>query len=396
MSTFRDGLRAGLTAVTPRGAGRTLEASTLLGPTELSRPEPELGSPWADSSNLESMVWLDLVGNLDAVPVTRSIAMGVPAVARARGMVCNTLARLDLFAVNEATGDELPRDSEAAQFLRQPDPEQPRYVMLTWTVDDLVFHGVSWWLVLTRYASGKPRAARRILPGGVELPKRSGDAPKVYGKPVRAADLLRIDGPHEGILNFASSTVRAAAALESSAARFARNPVPAVELHQTDDYPTTKAERAELVGDWARARAGENGGVAWTSHNIEAKVHGAPAEHLLTAGRNASAVDAARVVGTPADSVDASVEHASMTYQNSEGRLRVLIDFGLAAYGEAITARLAMDDVSAHGTVPRFRYDQITAATDAAEGTPPPAAPTAPAASTPAGPSAPPQEGEPA
>lgn len=393
VSSFLDGLRAPLNrlGVTTSPGPRTVEASALLGPTDLARPTPELASPWSDSSQLEAMVWYDIVGDLDAIPLTRAAAMAVPAVARARGMVCNTIARLDLFAVAEATGTELPRDSEAAQFLRNPDPEQPRFIQLTWTVDDLVFSGVSWWLVLARYASsGKPRVARRILPGGVELPKRSGDSPKVYGKPVQASDLIRIDGPHEGILNFGAATLRAASSLERSASRFARNPVPAVELHQTDDYPTTPAERAELVGDWAKARAGENGGVAWTSHNIEAKVHGAPAEHLLTAGRNAAAVDAARIVGTPADAVDASLEHASMTYQNSETRLRVLIDFGLAAYAEAITARLGMDDVLVRGTVPRFRFDQITAATDATDGTPPPpSSADGPVASTPAGSSVP-------
>jgi hypothetical protein len=386
VSSFLDGLRDGLRTVTGSTgtAPRTLEASALLGPTDANRPTPELGSPWADSSNLEPMVWMDLVGNLESVPVSRAAAMAVPAIARARGMVCNTLGRLDLFPVDRRTGDELPLDSDTARFLECPDPEQPRFITITWTVDDLVFVGVSWWLVLARYATGKPRAARRILPGFVELPKRSGDWPKVYGKPVDPRDLIRIDGPHEGILNYASTTVRAASALEASAARFAKNPVPAVELHQTDDFPMTPADKLELVDAWAKARAGANGGVAYTSHNIEAKIHGAPAEHLLTSGRNAAAIDAARVVGTPADSVDASVEHASMTYQTSEGRNRVLIDYGLAAYAEAITARLGMDDVTPRGQVPRFRFDQITAATDAAEGTPPPPSPaegTPPAAS---------------
>lgn len=387
VSSFLDGLRDGLRTVTGStdASPRTLEASALLGPLDNTIPTPELGSPWADSSNLEPMVWMDLVGNLESIPVSRAAAMAVPAIARARGMVANTLGRLDLFPEDTRSGLELGADSDSARFLECPDPEQPRFITITWTVDDLVFSGVSWWLVLARYATGKPRAARRILPGFVELPKRVGDRPKVYGKPVDAADLIRIDGPHEGILNFASGTVRAASALESSAARFAKNPVPAVELHQTDDFPMTPTDKTELVTAWAAARAGANGGVAYTSHNIEAKIHGAPAENLLTHGRNAAAIDAARVVGTPADSVDASVEHASMTYQTSEGRNRVLIDYGLAAYAEAIVARLGMDDVTPRGTRPRFRFDQITAATDAAEGTPPPPSPgaNAPAASVP-------------
>ncbi len=356
---------------------RTVEASALLGPTD---PAPELGSPWADSSHLQNIVFQELVGDLSTVPITRATAMAVPAIARARGVVCTTLGRLDLFA-EDLSGTELA-GSETARFLDCPDPEQNRFVMITWTVDDLVFHGVSWWLILARYAAenaftkGRPRAARRILPGGVTVDKLG--RVEVYGKPASRSDLIRIDGPHEGILSHGAPSVRASAGLEASAARFAKNPVPAIELHQTDDYPFGPEEQDALVAKWAAARAGANGGVAYTNRSIETKVHGLPAEHLLTKGRNTAAIDSARLVGTPADSIDASVEHASMTYQTSEGRNRVLIDYGLAAYGAAITFRLSMPDVSPRGVRVAFRYDQITAATDAAEGTPPPAAPSAP------------------
>lgn len=370
--SIRDGIRDGIRTLTgstgpsASGPARTVEASALLGPTE---PAPELGSPWADSGQLSTILFQELVGDLDSVPVTRATAMAVPAIARARGMVCNTLARLDLFAADARTGVELP-DVNAARFLDCPDPEQNRFVLITWTADDLIFYGVSWWLILARFADGKPRAARRILPGGVAIDKLGRIT--VYGKPADRGDLIRIDGPHEGILTFGGPSLRAAAALEKSSARFSTNPVPAIELHQTDDYPMSDPEIDKLISRWAAARNGANGGVAYTTRNIDAKVHGAPAEHLLTKGRNAAAIDGARLVGTPADSVDASVEHASMTYQTSEGRNRVLIDYGLAAYGAAITARLSMPDVTPRGQAAEFRYDQITAATDAAEGTPAP------------------------
>lgn len=355
----------------------TLESAALTGPVT---PSAEIASPWTAPDWLQTVVWGDVFGQDSNAPLTRADAMAVPAVARARTVVCSTLGRLPLLVVDGEGPDaqEVP-STDYGRFLAQPDPTQSRYIQVLWTVDDLVFHGVSWWLVLDRYAAssafqkGYPRSARRILPGNVVF--GDGGQVKVYGKPVDPADLIRIDGPHEGILNYAAGAVRTAARLERSAAKFADNPVPAVELHQTDDYKMSPTEKADLIGGWVKARKGENGGVAFTTRNIEAKMHGAPAEHLLMSGRNAAAIDAARVVGTPADTVDASVEHASMTYNTAEGRLRVLLDFGLVAYGAAITARLSMPDISPRGQFAAFAYDQITQATDASLGTPAPSAP---------------------
>jgi hypothetical protein len=366
----------GVRAAAPPAVPLTLESSALSGPVT---PAPEIASPWTAPDWLQTVVWGDLFGQGKG-PLTRSEAMAIPAVARSRGVVCTTLGRLPLVVVDGEgpTAQEVP-GTDLGRFLAQPDPQQARFIQVLWTVDDLVFHGVSWWLVTDRYAApssfqrGYPRHARRILPGHVE--PADGGTWKVYGKPVAAHDLIRIDGPHEGILNYAAESVRVAARLERAAAKFADNPVPAVELHQETDYVMSPQEKIDMVQSWVDARKGLNGGVAWTNRHVKAIMHGAPAEHLLTGGRNAAAVDMARVVGTPADTVDASVEHASMTYNNSEGRLRVLLDFGLAAYGAAITARLSMPDIGPRGQFAAFAYDQITAATDASLGTPAPPAP---------------------
>lgn len=375
----------GLRAAAPAAAPLTLESSALMGPVT---PDAEIASPWTSPDWLQTVVWGDVFGQTPDAPMTRSQAMAVPAIARARTVVTSTLGRLPIVVVDSEGADatEVP-GTDLGKFLAQPDPGQPRFIQVLWTVDDLIFHGVSWWLVTSRYAApnafqrGYPRAARRILPGHVVI--GDGGQVKVYGKPVDQADLIRIDGPHEGILNYAAGAVRMAARLEAAAAKFADNPVPAVELHQTDDYVMSPAEKTELIQGWITARKGGNGGVAFTTKNIDARMHGAPAEHLLMSGRNAAAIDAARVVGTPADTVDASVEHASMTYNTAEGRLRVLLDFGLVAYGAAITSRLSMSDVSPRGQFAAFAYDQITAVTDASVGTPAPAAP-APTQETPA------------
>lgn len=351
MSTLR-GLTDALRFIPPGTPRATeLQAELLSGPTGVV-PAPVIQSPWTVGDHLGTVVWSDLFGVQDWLPLTRAEAMAVPAVARARNIVCTTLGRLPLLV--ERDGAEV---APVPMVIRQPDPAQPRYVQLVWTIDDLIFSGVSWGLILSRLATGHPQHLRRIHPGGVE---QEGNRFKVYGEYVDPANLVRIDGPHEGILNYASRTLRVARSLENSAKRFADNPVPAVELHQTDDVEMSEPKINALIASWVAARRGENGGVAYTSRNIDAKIHGQPAEHLLTHGRNAAAVDAARVVGVPADAVDAAPEESSMTYANVESRNRTLIDYGMAAYAAAVEARLSMDDILPAGSTVRWDYSTIT------------------------------------
>lgn len=332
-------------------------------------PELELASPWVDSAALSPVTVLsELYGNSTLIPPTRSEAMSVPAIARARNVVCSTLARLELVGAPRA-GSQL--DDDTRRFLENPAAAGSAFILKLWTVDDFIFEGVSWWRVRSRYASKKPRGVERIRPGGVELDRYSGRTiVKVYGEVVDPADVLRLDGPHEGILNYAGSSIRQARNLERNAARMARNPIPAIDLHQTSGTPITKEERTALITAWRDARDNdESGGVGYTSPNIEAKVLGTPAENFLSRARNTAAIDGARIVSVPADAVDASVEHASMTYANVETRLRVLVDFGLAAYGDALAARLELDDITPRGTRVRVDYSGITAASDADPGT---------------------------
>lgn len=375
--TFMDGVRdaIGLGAVARARPVTEVEAAALTGPGPDIVPAKVLASPWADSSHLNSVVWSDIFGTED-LPITRAEAMAIPAVARARNILCSTLGRLPIRAgtVTSTSPEEFTPAATQPTVLHQPDPQQARYVTLLWLVDDLIFSGHSWGLILGRLATGHPQHLRRIQPGGVEIDSRG--RVSVYGHPTDPANVIRIDGPHEGVLNYAARTLRSARALERSAERFATNPVPAIELHQTDERRMDPADIADLISKWAAARAGANGGVAYTSKNIEAKVHGAPAENLLTHGRNAAAIDAARVIGVPADAIDAAPEEASMTYANVESRGRTLIDYGLAAYTAAVEGRLSMDDILPRGTVARWDLSSITAPSAAADA---PATPEVPA-----------------
>jgi len=267
--------------------------------------------------------------------------MGVPAFAKARHIVC-TGARLPLREIVAGSGvaPSTPR------ILTQPDPREPGVVTFTWTYDDLLFHGVAWWRVVERFADGFPRFAERLDPSRVAVTE---DRVTVDSVPVADADVIRFDGPHEGILTFGARTILNGARIESAAARLADNPVPFVELHN-QGADLDDAEIDALVAAFMRTRATANGAIGYTNAATDLRVHGAPAAELIASERRAVAVDAARLAGLPAASLDAPVEGGStLSYDNPESRLRELLDFGLSAYTAAVEGRLSMDDVLPRG-----------------------------------------------
>src|SRR6516162_2786195 len=74
---------------------RNLAAADSIGGAAVAG-SPQVLSPYSPSG-LASIVWADLFG-VDAWPVTRAEAMGVPACARARHLLTTTVGRLPLHA----------------------------------------------------------------------------------------------------------------------------------------------------------------------------------------------------------------------------------------------------------------------------------------------------------
>jgi hypothetical protein len=188
------------------------------------------------------------------------------------------------------------------------------------------------------------------------------------GRPFPDNALRVFPGPHEGLINFASRTIRSASVLETTAADVARRPF-RVELHQTTDIELTKAERAELITATRQALA-DNAGILFTNAAVETKDHPIDSADLLIDGRNAAAVDIARAVSIPAAMIDATTAGASLTYETTQGRNAEWIDYGLSLYMGAITARLSMDDVVPQGSSSSFDTTDLTALSVPATGQP--------------------------
>lgn len=387
-----------------------------LGPAELTaaaaivEPSPlGIAAPWAPPHHLASVVWADLFGADTPRPLTRAEAMRVPAVKRARGIVCGTIARIELG--DYAGPDRLPAGS-AAPWLDRTDSALHPFHRMLWTADDLLFYGFSLW----RRTNSAPDAAGRVWPlkmdrvppalwaiepdtGRIVLieadPARPGQS---HRRIARADEVVLIAGTSEGLLVDGADAIRHATDLHNAARTAARHPSAYIGLELQPGATPLKARSDDpeeftaqtLVQSWVQARRGENGGVAYLG-NVKANELGTFSEHLVIEGRNAAAVDIARHADIPADLIDATMTNSSLQYTTSRDNDRRLIDYGLGPVMSAISASLSVDAVHPRGRRVAFDLEKWLAGDAAVPGQPaaspapnltPPAAP--PTGETPA------------
>jgi hypothetical protein len=325
-------------------------------------PQYGIKSPWLQPTDpvLSKIIRTDVFGPVSHLPLNRDAAIGVPALARARHILAGTIAacQLQLFRRDELVVQP--------KWMRTTEAGLPAFHRMLWTVDDHLFYGWSLWEV-ERQGDNPDRplvadsAPRRIAQHRWEFEADTGRV-LVDGDPMKASRLLLLPGPHEGILTFARTAIAQAADLEAAATKAASTPSAYLNLHYDGDAPLARTEVDTLVADWHAARAGDNGGVAYTGPGVTVTELGSASEHLLIEGRNAAAVNMARVASMPAAMVDATTAGASLTYETTAGRNAELLDYGLNLYMDAITARLSMDDVVTPTQSVRFDTTQLRAA----------------------------------
>lgn len=334
-------------------------------------PPAEVGTPWGTPHphHLEGIVWADVAGLATNQPVTRSEAMAVPALARARNLLAGTIAGIPLRAMR-GEDEELPLG-----WLDRSDGIASPFQRMLHTVDDLLFYGISLWGLTRDFDGSVIRAAH------VPMSRWDTDTEGyilVDGEPVGRREVCVIPGIHEGILTYGRTTIRHSTNLIRHADKAVENPNAYIELHQESETPMTEPQIDALVKRWVTARRGDHGGVAFTNKGIKVIEHGAPHELLLTEGRNAAAIDIARLTGLPASLVDAAQSGTSVTYQNSQARMAELVTFGLAPIMGAIVARLGQDDIVARGTRIEFDLANALAALPTSVGVPDDGGPTPP------------------
>ena len=310
-----------------------------------------ISTPWA-SSDLQRIVFEDVFGS--EIPAnTRAAAMKIPAIARGRNLIVSTIARMPLAAATAAGPVTTPQ-----WMINSVDGTTPQH-RLAWTVDDLLFSGWSCWYRENYADTGFPRATSRINQGewsiedGVVL---------VRGTEAKPNEVILLPGFHEGILTFGVDALADARSLYGIVRQRLKTPIPAIDLHQTGGADLTDDEIDALITRWAAARNGTNGGVGYTSKDIEAKEMGGEGDaQLMIEARNAASLDLARIIGVHAGMLDATAPKASLNYETTTGRNQEFVDLDLALYMTPLTARLSLDDVMPHGQHAYFDLSDFTA-----------------------------------
>jgi hypothetical protein len=317
-------------------------------------------SPWAtrDRSTINQIAYADIFGAY-APQITRSQAMSIPGVARARGILLSLIADKPLVAYR--SGDRL--EVQPTWTYRTSGWAGP-WRRMAETLDDHLFYGVSLWAT-TRGSVGSglhPILDAQHVPWDEWEVDEAGricvlDADGYY-VPADEADVILIPGASEGLIAYASRTLLGAVELERAWVKRAKNPIPAIDLHETIQSGIDPDEAQTVVDAWAAARDAEDGSIAYTPFAIEARALGQYSPDFFTQGRNGSRLDIAAFCQIPGSLLDASVATASLTYVTQEGQASSLDTLTVPYWARPIEDRLSQDDVVPIGQTVRFAWAQ--------------------------------------
>jgi HK97 family phage portal protein len=284
--------------------------------------------------------------------VSRHDAMSVPSVARARNLICGTVASIPLEYYKKSTGEVIA----PPRWITQLSKSQPSFVTLTWLVDSLMFYGVAYMLVTERYAEdGRPANFEWIANTRVTF------TTDIYGihvtqyfvdaNPIDMNDIVTIQGFDEGVLDRGGRTIQAAIDVERASAQNSANPQPAGFLKNTGaDLPPNEVQG--LIAAWKRAR--QNNSTAYLTSTLDySPVAFSPKDMMYNDAIQNLSTQIARLCNVPAYYLSAD-QNTTMTYANVQDERKQFFALSLEPYIQAIQSRLSMDDISTAGHEVRF------------------------------------------
>jgi HK97 family phage portal protein len=290
--------------------------------------------------------------------VSRAQAMQVPAVARARNIICATIGSLPLEVRRESNNSKVT----TPLFIKQPDPRMNGNSVFTFLAEDLLFTGQGYLRIMELGTDGRPLSAEWI---SVSRVTRTLDA---LGHNVRyysvdgnqipengLGSLIPFTGYDEGLLVRAGTTILTALSLEKAVKRFADEPTPNVVLKSNLPMP---AERVTaLLNSWKEAR--QTRGTAFVNDTIDFQSIGFSPEQLtLNQARQYMASEIARACNLPEYYVGGNAG-GSMTYSNVTAERRSLIDLSLRPLMSCITQRLSDNDITPRGSIVKYNLEEF-------------------------------------
>jgi HK97 family phage portal protein len=284
--------------------------------------------------------------------ISRKDAMSVPSVARARNLICGTVASIPLEYYNKSTGEVIA----PPRWINQLAKNQPSFVTLTWIVDSLLFYGISYLRVTERYAEdGRPSAFEWIANARVtfttDLEGIMVTQYYVDASPIDMNDIVTIQGFDEGVLERASRTIQSAIDVERAAALNSANPQPAGFLKNSGaDLPA--AEVSGLLAAWKRAR--QNNSTAYLTSTLDySPVSFSPKDMMYNEAVQNLSTQIARAMNVPAYYLSAD-QNTTMTYANVQDERKQFYALSIEPYIQAIQSRLSMNDISTNNHEVRF------------------------------------------
>lgn len=332
-----------------RGTSNLLESAYQLG----------INSPYSAPVELPPFVVTDLLDDdvVKRLPMDRTSAISIPAVSKARNLLVSTISKFPLRALS---GDTVLDSKAQPTFLYRSDSAVTPYERMAWTVDDLIFHGCSLWLV--RRGGTPDTSGRRPILDAEWCPQNLWTITDghllVDGVDVPNDSVILFNSPFEGLLNVGTRTLRGAIDQEVAWVGRAKNPVPMIDLHRTSDA-LEEEEVEAFVTAWAKARTAENGAIGSTPEGIEIRTYGEIRADLMVEGRNAIRTDIGSFLNVRASMLDGTAGVDSLTYSTKEGDRNLFYEMDLPFWTDPIEARLSMDDVVPRGQ--RVRFDKYEA-----------------------------------
>jgi HK97 family phage portal protein len=284
--------------------------------------------------------------------VSRKDAMSVPSVARARNLICGTVASIPLEYYNKRTGEVIA----APRWINQLSKNQPSFVTINWIVDSLLFYGNAYLRVTERYAEdGRPSAFEWIANSrvtfttdleGIMITQYYVDA-----NPIDMNDIVTIQGLDEGVLERAGKTIQAAIDINKAASISAATPMSSGILRNTGaDLPPQ--EVSGLLAAWKRSR--QNNSTAYLTSTLEFQsTQFSPKDMMYNEAIQNLSTEIARAMNVPAYYLSAD-QNTTMTYANVTEERKQFYALSIEPFIQAIQTRLSMDDISTSNHEVRF------------------------------------------
>jgi hypothetical protein len=295
--------------------------------------------------------------------VSRTEALSVPAIKRGRDIICG-LATMPLDTIDAS------RNVVSIPLFQQIDPNVPNAVIVAQTLEDLLFDGVSWWLITEFDAEGWPIHARHLdvtqvtvnspANGKTPAPLPSGLDPQgeilVDGKPIDPSRIVKFDSLNTPILRDGGRVIRRALALDRAAEMYANDPRPMDYFTpDADADPGTDEEIQEALDKWVMWRRRRATGYVPKALKYNEVQQPTPADLQLVGLQERVSIDMANLIGFDPD--DFGVPVSSDTYNNAVDRRQDRINNVLSIYATALVGRLSMGDVTRPGHTVRLNYD---------------------------------------